>query len=256
MLNPSVGSLEFMIRKAFVVGATILMFSSCGSTGSDGNSTDSGSETTVDRPGFEEDKAAAQSALLTLADFPSGWSEVPVEDETDEGANSEFAACVGSDEGLIDVGGAKASTGDFSGPDGNVTISEGVGIAQTVDEAAAQLTALEEPGVTACLQDAFRDLVSDRIKDPSTFGGTPEDYSVGEVTLGRLNVTPVGDQVVAFRVSVEIKSEEVSVNLFLDNVYARMGRSIVFLQFESALDPYAAEDVDQIVSLAVSRLPG
>ena len=246
-----------MMRKAIAACATILMFSSCGSTGGgDDNGTDSGSETTEARPGFEEDKAAAQSALLTLADFPVGWSEVPVEDETDEGADSALAACVGSDEGLINVGGAKASTGDFSGPNGNVTISEGVGIARTVDEAAAQLTALEEPGVTACLQDAFRDLVSDRIKDQSTFGGTPEDYSVGEVTLGRLNVTPVGDQLVAYRVSVEINSEEVTVNLFLDNVFARTGRSIVLLQFESALDPYAAEDVDQIVSLAVSRLPG
>jgi hypothetical protein len=213
----------------------------------------------VARPGLEEDKAAAQAALLTLADFPAGWSEIPaeVESDDDEDVGREVAACVGVEgDKLFDVGGAEASTGDFSDPEENVTISEQVGIAATADEAAAQLAALEAPGVTACIQDVFRAFVADLIENPETPADSlPEGASVGEVTWGRLNVAPVGDQLVAYRVTMPISMEGITIDFYLDIVLARQGRSMANLYFESIFDPYPTEDLDRFVALAVSRLP-
>ena len=137
-------------------------------------------------------------------------AEVPAEDESDddEDVGREVAACVGVEgDKLIDVGGAEASTGDFSDPEEDVTISEQVGIAATADEAAAALAASEAPGVTACIQDAYRGFVSDLIENPETPADSlPEGASVGEVTWGRLNVAPVGDQLVAYRVTMPISN--------------------------------------------------
>lgn len=246
-----------MSRKTFAVGAMILMISSCGVIDGDDNTADTATPTTDARPGLEEDKAAAQAALLTLADFPAGWSEVPAEDETDEDGARELAKCVGSDgDSFIEVGDAEASTGDFKDPEENVTISEGVGIAVTMDEAAAALAALEEPGVTACIQDAFRAVITDRIANPPTPADSlPKGASVGEVTFGRLNVAPIGDQLVAYRVTIPISVEALAIDFFIDIVLARQGRSIASVQFESVIEPYATEELDRIVALAVSRLP-
>jgi hypothetical protein len=245
-----------MARRLLAVGLSVLVLSSCG--GGDDGAEDTASPTAEVRPGLEEDKAAAQAALLTLADFPSGWSEVPAEDEPDdEDVNRQMAACVGSEgDSLIEVGGAEASTGDFSDPEENVTISEDVGIAATEDEAAAALTALDEPGVTACFQDVFRGFISDLIENPETpEDSLPEGASVGEVTFGRLNVAPVGDQVVAYRVTMPISIDSLSIDIYLDIVIARQGRSMANLLFESTFDPYPTEELDRIVALAVGRLP-
>ena len=244
-----------MPRKVIAVGAAILMLSSCSSVGGNDGAVDVASPTTAARLGLEEDKAVAQAALLTLADFPAGWSEVPTGDETDGDAANKLAACVGR-ESILDVGGAKASTGDFTDPEGNVTISQQVGIAETVDEAAAQLAGLEEPGVTACIQEATRELFADLIENPPTPADSlPEGAAIGEVTFGRLNVSPVGEQLVAYRLTVPISVEAFTIDFYLDLVFVRQARSVANLQFGSPLEPYATEELDRIVALAASRLP-
>lgn len=237
--------------------AALLMVTSCAS--GDDEAASSPATTTPDtRPELGADQAAAQAALLTLSDFPAGWSEVPADDEGDDDADREVAACVGqTGDSIIDTGEAEASTGDFTDPEGNVTISETVGLAVSADDATSQLAALDEPGVTGCIQSAFRDFIADQIDNPPTPADSlPEGASVGDVTFGRLNVTSVGDQTVAYRATIPISVEGFNVDFYIDVVLVRVGRSIAALNVASVLSPYPTEQLDALLATAVQRLPG
>lgn len=234
----------------------LLVMSSCSSDGA--GVADAPATTPDTRSGLAADRAAAQAALLTLSDFPAGWSEVPDDEEDVEGADREVAACVGqTGDSIIDTGEAEASTGDFTDPEGNVTISETVGLAVSEDDATSQLAALEEPGVTGCIQSAFRDFIADEIDNPPTPAESlPEGASVGDVTFGRLNVMPVGDQTVAYRATIPISVEGFTIDFYIDVVLVRVGRSLAALSIGSVLSPYPTDQLDGLLATAVERLPG
>jgi hypothetical protein len=107
-----------------------------GESGDNGEGGTAPSETAA-----ENEDELARSMLLTVDDFPSGWSEVPSEDEEE----SPFDKCdPGDPEGR--TGGAE--TGDFS-RGGNASVSEQVAIFETPEQVATRLSAL--PGLGACL---------------------------------------------------------------------------------------------------------
>ena len=78
--------------------------------------------------------------------------------------------------------------------------------------------------------------------------------TLGDVTVARLNVSEVGDEAVAYRVTVPVLSGEWTVNLYADLVLVRSGRTVVGLAFQSELSPFFFEDTERYVALAAERL--
>ena len=138
--------------RGFVIGCAGLLFAFCGS--------DSASD---DEP-LPEDELAA-SMLLTISDFPTGWSETPEGDDDDDSA---FEACPNYE---MQVG--RARTGDF-GRGGPSELSHSIGVFES--EAAA---------VEA--QDEARQLFQERLVGLLGQGLAARDPAVG----GELAVTPV-----------------------------------------------------------------
>ena len=93
------------------------------------------------------DQGAAKDALLVLSDFPAGWSEVPNAEPTDEEADyrRRTAECIGSDRRIGDLGGATASTGDFTSPS-EETVAENVSFAPSVAEPEDLIARFAAPG--------------------------------------------------------------------------------------------------------------
>src|SRR5262245_3057457 len=59
-----------------------------------------------------DDQAAAEAMLLTLADFPSGWEEVPADEEDDgnDELTADLADCLGVDPAELDPDNPKATS--------------------------------------------------------------------------------------------------------------------------------------------------
>lgn len=201
----------------------------------------------------ETDTAAARAALLTLDDFPAGWSETPaVEDDGDPEADRALAECAGVEgDKLIDTP-ADAETGRFSDPDGEAFVEQTVGLMPTEDEAATPFAAFTSNDVIACFADVYNELFASSLDDEDL----PDDAEIGEITVARLNVTPVGDDTAALRVSVPISVPGITVDVTVDLVLTRVGRSLSGLSFQSTFGPIDVELLDQYNDLAASRLPG
>ena len=140
-----------------------------GCSSGDGGEDDS-SSTRVD----EEDQLAAETGLLTLADFPDGWTEEPAEDESTSAGDEferELGRCAGVEvEHLFDLPGAEAETGTFTSPDSMVTVDHEIEIPPNVDDVEAFITLLASESVLTCLQDVvptFLEEEMSRTTDPA-----------------------------------------------------------------------------------------
>lgn len=199
----------------------------------------------------EADMAAAEAALLTLSDFPAGWSETPSdEDSGDDELDRQVGECFGSDgDGLFD-GDAQAETGDFVSPNGG-EVSQTVGISPTVEEAMAVVAAARGEGVTACLTEVYNGRFVELLQEEAG-----SEVEVGEVSVGALNVSPVGDEVGALRVTIPLSANGFTVDLVADQVLTRVGRSLSGLQFVSESGPAPIETIDEYNAVAAAKLPG
>jgi len=203
--------------------------------------------TTTEAPSqdVEADTAAAEAALLTLADFPDGWTEAPSDAGTD--VEDRLAECIGVDS--LTSADASATSADFFSPDGNLVVVESVGVNATERDARFVLAGITDPEVPACVAAAYTELGAAALGT----GAVADGASIGEVTASRLAVGAAGDATQAIR--VEIVLADGSSTITVDHVVARSGRSIAALTFEGRAEPTAVETIDSITEPAASRLP-
>jgi hypothetical protein len=223
------------------------------------------SATTEPPPGSSEpattvhpDQAAAEAALLTIDDFPPGWAEVPDDERTPLAIESQrrIAACAGGEgDRLLDLGGALAESGNFSGPD-NQVVEESVAI---VDDAVAEemVARFTAPGVGDCFADAMQQTIDEMVTNPSApTESFPARTELGEVTVEPLKVPAAGDESAGYRITVPLTTQGVDFEIFLDAVLIRSGGALAGVSFQSAPEPFPTEDIDHYVELAADRLPG
>jgi hypothetical protein len=195
----------------------------------------------------DADQAAAEAALLVLADFPSGWSEIPESDtEAQQNVQAQIAECAGAEEPrAVDFGGASVETGTFTSPS-DESVEHTVGVAGSASEAEERMAGLAAPDFATCVHGVYENYFEDQ--------PLPEDATVGELTVARLNVSPVGDETIAYRVTVPVDLGSSTVEVYADVVAVRSGRAVAGLAFGSELAPFPTEDVERYVALAAERL--
>lgn len=208
---------------------------------------------------LDGEAATAESALLTLGDMASGWTEVPSEDEKrgdDEAAAlRDYVACVGSSgDTMFDFARTKVSTGDFTSPD-DTTISQTIAVddSSTVEKFMASFSA---DGVAKCLGDSAQVLFEAALANPDPNDPPPDDLVVGDVTAGRLNVTAAGDETVAYRLTLPVSTSGFNIDIYTDIVATRVGNSLSGLTIQSTITPFDSGELDQFVQLAAARLGG
>lgn len=248
-------------RRTATIAITVLLLAGCSGGGDDSGDgaavgTPAGAEETDSPNAVDEgDRAILDAAQLKLTDFPTGWSAVPSEDDEDvdddlSRARSEFVGCVGAEtDEMLDLGGPKASTDDFTSPGGD-TVNQTVAV---VDEATAVdfMSRFVADGVAECLTNTARGVVEAGFAaDPEA----PDDVVIGDVTVGRLNIAPVGDESAAYRITIPISAGGFDLEVYIDMVAVRVDRALSGLNFESTLVPFPAEDIAQYAGLAASRM--
>ena len=126
----------------------------------------------------------ARSILLTVDDFPSGWSEKPQSEE------SSFDECSEYDDRAAGLVG-RAETGDFS-RGGAAELTEWVGIFDTEDAARDALSVDEEKA--RCLVDAIND---GKLDD--------DEAEFSDASFSPLSFPDRGDAHVAYRFELRVQ---------------------------------------------------
>ena len=214
----------------------------------------------TDPPGTaaSAEQAAAESALLVLDDFPAGWTAVEEDELTEQELEYQrtVTECAGgTSDNLLDLGGPRASSPDFVGPD-DQTVEQSVTI---VEPSAAEdfMVRFAAPGVDTCFRDAVQSFVTENFENPEDPSESlPGGVTIDDVTVGPLRLVPVGDELVAYRVTVSMTISGLSVDAFVDIVAVRSGGSLSGLTFQSLFEPFPVDDVEHYTALAVDRLAG
>ena len=204
-----------------------------GDDDSDGSSSD-------EDPAFHVEDDLARSLLLTLDDFPSGWSEMPADDE-EEGP---FDHC---DEGPGEGRTGVAETGDFSRGD-NATLSHQVGAFETPEDALSALDRAER--------------ISDCVVEVVNGGGLDDrDAEYSDASFGPLSFPSFGDGTEAYRLQFRARARGESGlgsegTLYFDFVYVAEGRLAFALQAFDLFSPFDTAMLESLASSAHDRLAG
>lgn len=184
--------------------------------------------------------ALAESLLLTIADFPTGWTETP-DDESDDGDSSGLDKC--SVKEKLSGGTGTASTGDFSkGNSGSVT--QLVAVYATDEAAKAATPALE----------SFFDCLVRVINDGAM---NTDDVKFKDATRGVLSMPSIGEQMSASRITFEGKQNGVNLTIdaYIDLITVRQGRFVTFMFAFDVISPFPPETLADVTAKAVAKLP-
>jgi hypothetical protein len=206
--------------KRMAIVAIALMLTSC--SGLSGGSAASGS-------------AKAKGLVLTARDFPTGWSVVSGgEGGSTNGSSADvvrLAACDGAaNPNTIDEGGYQGD-GLQDLTDGESVLSNAFFV-RTTSDAEADLAALSSAKFSPCLKTFLL---------PKYRAALKSGFSLTGLSIAPLNVAPVGDQSVAYRITQQLHlSGEAAAEAHLaqgdfyeDYVYIRKGSAEVAVQFDS-----------------------
>ena len=236
--------------------AAILLSGGCASESNDADraATNDGAaeeaeadDVAVDR---EADQAAADAALLTLDDFPSGWQEgPPVPEDDDDEVQADMAECLGIDPDEVDSGNPRATSPPFVSEDEHEVLV-GVTMAPSADEVQERLELLASDEAPGCYSDAVQAVVAGNLLT----NDLPAGVEVDDPTVNRLSFDRLGDRSVAFRATLPITFHGLDLALYVDLVFVQVGRAGVSMQFQSELSPFDVDEAARLTQIVVDRV--
>lgn len=227
------------MRTIHILLTTILLagaigFGACAGGGGE-SSEDTPAESSPDAAANEDD--LAQSLLLVLSDFPTGWAEEPDNDN-----ESPFDECgYETSEGRT----GRAETGTFS-DGGSSGISQTLATFETSSQVDAALDRLSSAG------DCFVRVVAEGKLDD-------EDAIYSDASFSPLSFPDHGDRSEAYRLSVhaEAKGETgfgSEADVYIDLVAVVVGRVGFTVSAVDILTPFDSDELDEYVSIAEARV--
>jgi hypothetical protein len=202
--------------------------------------------------------AAATQALLTISDFPTGWSTSKDDSDSNDSSDKKFdkqlADCLHAPVGLLDSGGTDsvdADSPDFDSPDGNTTISESISIADS-SRVNQLFSVLHQDNAVSCVSTTVNAYVKEELAksdDPDV-----KQAKFGDVEVGQLSTGHYGDDTVGMRANLPIQVQGLTLHVYLDLLFVRHANTAAFLTFESEGTPVASADTDKYAQLATDKL--
>lgn len=240
-------------RAAVVVLAVALVACSSGSDGSD----DAGGTFEDNRTEAQlvDDREAATRALPVLDDFPLGWAAEPRDDDPVDGPdfNAEMAECLGVDPALMADSKVEVKSDTFSFDDAEVEAD--VSMLPTRAYADEAVGALLKPEARGCFEEVFSKVLEYSLSHPAEGEELPAGVEFGEISFGDLNFVDVGEDSRAFRISMPIEVETVTVELYADIVFIRVGRAMGTLSFLNGSTPFDQSLATRLATEFAAKLP-
>ena len=210
--------------RVIVVAALAAIVVACGSDDGGDNAAPEPTATLSADLAFTEEqaRAAAESALLRLDDFPTGWTERPAED--DEVGLDLPSECEDQDyPGKV----ADADSPEFHGSD-DEQVESGVTVYADESLASAAMAASAER-IEDCrepLKEAIRKLFEEA-------DDAPLEGIEAEVNVDRLSFPTFGDESFAWRISATSSADDLpfAIDFFLDVIAVRPGGILSCMTF-------------------------
>jgi hypothetical protein len=229
-----------------VVGAVVLLFvAGCGGGSEESASTEVKTETvtgatptaaTTTGITDSQAKAAAESMLLRLKDFPTGWrADAPGDEE----------GCAGIEK-LRDryIVLAKAESDDFARGDSTEAASS-AGIFGDEAQARDALNYLEG----SVQSERFRDCLNDSLRKDARLGVT-----FGDVRVGQASFPALGDRSSAWEIVVPFETQGISESAYIDAVFIRRGTALGIVFFSDVFSPFDEQMREHLVRLVDERM--
>jgi hypothetical protein len=196
----------------------------------------------------DNDTKLAEGVLLRLADFPAGWqADTTKNDTSDDDTGAKVDACLGR---TTRRDNPKAESPNFISSNGD-TVSERIAVLSSVDAAQAEIDIQRQPNAPGCYQAAMKSVAEKVLADNKD---EMKGAKIGDVSVNELSFAKVGDDRIAFRVTVPIASKEVNVSLYFDVVSVRVGRIGVSMFFQSTLSPFDVDEAETLVTSALAKV--
>jgi hypothetical protein len=237
-----------MRRLSLTVGVAAALLVSCG-----GSSSKSPPAATI-----AADRAAAAAASLQLTDFPAGWTSAPKTDTTGRPSiDGELAKCLGvSARELNHAGPTDVESPDFSDSNHD-TVSSAVGYTPDTATATREFARTSSAKTPKCLSPALQTYVAYAAKHPSD---PSETLTAGDLfgtpTVVLMSSPTLGDESVAYRITVPVNTKITTVPIYVDVIVVRKGRAAAELDFEAVHTPFPTDQEDHFVGLVVGRMAG
>jgi hypothetical protein len=241
-----------LVFAAIIVGGITLILAAC-SSGSATESTTGATTTPTEAPLSAEFIAAAQEAatnsLLTLEDYPAGWTQTPRDpDDPDLGLTGE---CAVIEDDALPGEVAHAISDDFDGPD-DQEVSTGSSVFAESGKA-AQAFADYADTLDACrgrFSEAYKTAIQ---KEFDTQGVAPESISDLVVTFDPIESPVSADDTLTYRLLMTLTASGQPLKFTFDVFFVRQGNVVGYLSYYAQGDPPIGEE-GQLAEALMSKL--
>jgi hypothetical protein len=194
------------------------------------------------------DQQIADSSILSLDDLPPGWESSPPEDDDkeEEELDRQFAECLDVDPDVFADNEAQAESSFASADDEEIT-SE-VSFEPSVEEVAETMELIRREDMPGCYARIVQDGIAREV------AASEDDIDVGEVTVNEMSFEDLGDDSIAFRVTVPFSSGDLDGELYFDVVTVAVGRAGINMTFQSTLTPFDRAQALELTQLVVDRV--
>ena len=194
---------------------------------------------------------AADSALLTLDDFPSGWTSAPPAADTDDSQLGLSKECSALELETFPGQVAEAESDDFTGPD-EQEVSSAISVFPTDDTAQEAVDAFNN-AFDQCGKE-LEDALTRLIKEGAEAGELPSEVELDlQVNVENLSFERFGDATVAYRIPVKASFIGITLEFTIDLVFMRDGRVAGGL-FYFSLGEIDAEEEQQLAQAVADNL--
>jgi hypothetical protein len=192
------------------------------------------------------DTAIVNAGLLTINDFPPGWTESPrASSSGDTNLNGYGKTCMA----LQKTADAAKKLRTASGKSPNFKqgsfdqVSNDTSTYRTAAGAKAALSVFKRSEIGSCLEKFFRDQVNKQAQSGITY----------TASIGRLSVPQAGDDTVGYEIAITVSGKGLTLHLNLDLQLVLVGRAGLTFQFEGqGTSPMIANQ--PLVQMVVSRV--
>jgi hypothetical protein len=173
------------------------------------------------------DTAIVDAGLLTIDDFPAGWTESP--HKSSGSSDIDFskygkrcAALQKTANAFKKRRSAHGNSPDFKQGDFD-QVSNSIATFPTAAPAKATFTLFESPAFRVCIDKAFSDQFSKQAK---------KSGATMKVSLARLSVPSVGDDSIGYEFALTVTAKGVTARVYIDLQLVLVGRSGMTFSFE------------------------
>jgi hypothetical protein len=200
----------------------------------------------VDR---DADQAAAEAALLTLADFPAGWTVVEESNavgsvDNRDGVYEEVATCLGIDFPYAQR--PKAHSQNFQSPELAQTSAE-VTFTPTPADAGDVLEMLRMEGTPQCYAQAAEVAMNASLVE--------DGYHASGTLFEEEPVTSLGDDAFGFRISSDVAGPRTASEMSMHFLVVQVGRVGITTNFASPDGTFDFDEALRLTQLVIDRVP-